>query len=308
MEAIERIGFIGLGTMGRPMAGHLVDAGYEVHVADADPKAVSAFLGDKRAEAPQRLAELGRASRIVVTMLAHDAVVRQVLFGEPEGEGDAVIEGLAPGSIVIDMSSSAPMGTRRTGAALAKLGVAMVDAPVSGGNAGARKGTLTIMAGGDDADIDRCMPLFEAMGERIFRTGGLGNGHAIKVLGNCVAAVGLVAAVEGMLVCKRFGVSPATTLAVFNQSSGFNSATRTTIPEQVIPRTFAAGFLMGHMAKDVRFAVELADTLGIDVPVAHECLRFWTRALESRGPSADWTSAVQVLEEEVGERLEERSD
>src|SRR5262249_18251800 len=152
------------------------------------------------------------ASDIVVTMLPTGDAVREVVTGA----GDALLPGLRPGTAVVDMGSSAPAGTVALGALLAAHGIGMLDAPVSGGAAAVAAGTLAIMAGGDAALRERCHPILAAIGTRIFATGGLGSGHAVKALNNLVSATGLVAAAEALLVGRRFGVDPAVMLDVFN--------------------------------------------------------------------------------------------
>src|SRR5260370_16846231 len=168
MTAKPRIGFVGLGNMGAPMAENLLKAGFELAAADPDPGCRAGFA--PRAALPASLAELGRTSDLVVTMLPDGKIVRKVLCGSP-GSNDGVLAGLAAGSLVIDMSSSAPVGTRALAAELAARGVALVDAPVSGGVKRAVDGTLAIMVGGAAADIERCRPLLAAMGRDIFPTG-----------------------------------------------------------------------------------------------------------------------------------------
>src|SRR5260221_3475336 len=196
MTAKPRIGFVGLGNMGAPMAENLLKAGFELAIADADPGRLASFA--RRAAQPASLAELGRASELVITMLPDGKIVRKVLCGTPGGN-DGVLAGLAAGSLVIDMSSSAPVGTRALAAELAARGVALVDAPVSGGVKRAVDRTLAIMVGGAAADIERCPPLLSAIGRDIFPTGPLGSGHAMKALNNYVSAAGLAAAAEAGL-------------------------------------------------------------------------------------------------------------
>ena len=171
-----RIGFIGLGNMGRPMAERLLGAGFALAVSDRDRARVRAFAG--RAAAPASLAELGRASDLVITILPDGEAVRGVVAGP----GDCVADGLGAGSVVIDMSSASPVGTRALGQTLAARGIALVDAPVSGGVKRAADGSLAIMAGGDPAVIERCRPILAAMGKQIFLAGPLGCGHAMKAL------------------------------------------------------------------------------------------------------------------------------
>jgi 3-hydroxyisobutyrate dehydrogenase len=173
-----KVGFIGIGNMGGPMAANLAKAGHEVTVADADAQRGTRFAAEHGASATTDLPALGRASDVVVTMLPDGRQVREVLLGD--SAGPSLASCLRRGAVVVDMSSSEPVGTRELGAALAATGVRLVDAPVSGLAPKARAGTLTIMIGADDEDaVERVRPLLEAMGERLFRCGALGCGHAM---------------------------------------------------------------------------------------------------------------------------------
>src|SRR5690606_24072605 len=187
------VGFIGIGTMGWPMAANLVKAGHAVTVLDADAARAARFAAEHGATAAADAATLGRTVDVVVTMLPDGRQVRQAITGASAG-GASLLSALKPGSVVVDMSSSDPVGTRELGAVLREAGVRLVDAPVSGLAPKAQAGTLTIMVGADDdADVERVRPLLEAMGERLFRCGTLGCGHAMKALNNVVAATAFTA-------------------------------------------------------------------------------------------------------------------
>jgi 3-hydroxyisobutyrate dehydrogenase len=293
MTAKPRIGFVGLGNMGAPMAENLLKAGFELAIADADPARLAGFAG--RAMLPASLAELGRASDLVVTMLPDGKIVRQVLCGSA-GSNDGVLAGLAAGSLVIDMSSSAPVGTRALGAELAAHGVALVDAPVSGGVKRAVDGTLAIMVGGAEADIERCRPLLAAMGRDIFPTGPLGSGHAMKALNNYVSAAGLAAAAEAVLVGQRFGLDPAVMTDILNASTGRNNATENKLKQFILSRRYSAGFGLGLMAKDLRTALETAEATATPTPLAAACIALWNAAEARLGGAADHTEIARYLE------------
>jgi 3-hydroxyisobutyrate dehydrogenase len=293
MTAKPRIGFVGLGNMGAPMAENLLKAGFELAVADADPGRLAGFAN--RAALPASLADFGRASDLVVTMLPDGKIVRKVLCGSP-GSNDGILAGLAVGSLVIDMSSSAPVGTRELGAALAARGVALVDAPVSGGVKRAADGTLAIMVGGEAADIERCRPLLAAMGRDIFPTGKLGSGHAMKALNNYVSAAGLAAAAEAVLVGQRFGLDPAVMTDILNASTGRNNATENKLKQFILSRRYGAGFSLGLMAKDLRTALETAEATHTPAPLAAACIALWNQAEAKLGPAADHTAIAQYLE------------
>jgi 3-hydroxyisobutyrate dehydrogenase len=293
MTAKPRIGFVGLGNMGAPMAENLLKAGFELAVADADPGRLADFAN--RAALPASLADFGRASDLVVTMLPDGKIVRKVLCGSP-GSNDGILAGLAAGSLVIDMSSSAPVGTCELGAALAARGVALVDAPVSGGVKRAADGTLAIMVGGEAADIERCRPLLAAMGRDIFPTGKLGSGHAMKALNNYVSAAGLAAAAEAVLVGQRFGLDPAVMTDILNASTGRNNATENKLKQFILSRRYGAGFSLGLMAKDLRTALETAEATATPAPLAAACIALWNAAEARLGGAADHTEIARYLE------------
>jgi len=297
--AARRIGFVGLGNMGWPMARNLAGAGFELTVRDADPERqerVASELGCAAAETPAAFASVDA----VITMLPTGQIVRDVLLGWEGGLAAA----LAPGTVVVDMSSSEPTGTQELGAALAGRGVALVDAPVSGGVKGADAGTLSIMVGGDDESaIARVRPLFDVLGERLFATGPLGSGHAMKALNNYMAAIGYAAAAEVLLVGARFGLDPANMVDVINASSGRNTTTELMLKSQVLPRRFATGFTLALFAKDVGIAAGLADAIGIEAPFCELTRRVFAEASAGEGPGADCTAAIRYWEKLNGTEL-----
>ena len=297
MTGKPRIGFVGLGNMGAPMAENLLKAGFALAVADADPGRLAGLGG--RAVLPASLAELGRLSDVVIAMLPDGKIVRKVLCGAPGDHGggnDGVLAGLAAGALVLDMSSSAPVGTRALGAELAARGVALVDAPVSGGVKRAIDGTLAIMVGGAAADIERCRPILAALGRDIFPTGPLGSGHAMKALNNYVSAAGLAAAAEAVLVGRRFGLDPATMVDILNASTGRNNSTENKFKQFILPKRYTAGFGLGLMAKDLRTALETAEATETPTPLAAACIALWNDAEAKLGGAADHTEIARYLE------------
>jgi len=236
---IKTVGVVGLGNMGAPMAANLVRAGYTVLVFDIDVARAERAASEIGARAIADLEELGRSAEAVVTMLPTGRDVHQVLL---EAQAGALAAALRPGSVVIDMSSSDPVGTRALGSLLAARSLALVDAPVSGGVPRARDGTLAIMIGGEPAVIARVKPVLAALGNRLFEVGTLGCGHAMKALNNFLAATGFAAAAEAMSVGRRFGLDPAIMIDVVNVSTGRNFSTESTIKQQVLTGDFASGF------------------------------------------------------------------
>ncbi len=289
----ERIGFVGLGQMGAPMVRNLARAGFTLAIADANSQAVARIGAEIGGEAPANLAALGAACRVVITMLPDGNAVRAVVLAM----------NLPRDAIVIDMSSSSPMGTRELGRALAERGAALVDAPVSGGVKRAVDGSLAIMAGGDAATIERVRPILAAMGKHIFLTGSLGSGHAMKALNNYVSAAGLAAAAEAVLAGSRFGLDPATIVAILNASTGKNNSTENKFPQFVLSRAFNSGFSLGLMVKDLRTALDVAHATGTPAPLGEACVEAWARAEQLLGGQADHTAAVKYWERLSGSEI-----
>jgi 3-hydroxyisobutyrate dehydrogenase len=231
-------------------------------------------------------------SEMVVTMLPTGQIVRDLFLRE------GLARQLRAGTIAIDMSSSDPMGTRQLGAALAACGITLIDAPVSGGVPRAVQGTLTIMIGGDDpAAIDRTRPLLRAMGDRLFDTGGLGSGHAMKALNNFVAAASFAACAEALLAGQRFGLDPARMVEILNVSTGRNFHTDLVLREHVVGGKFATGFQLGLLAKDVRIAAELARELRLDAPLLHLVSERFETARDALGYTRDHTEAIKAWDQ-----------
>jgi 3-hydroxyisobutyrate dehydrogenase len=240
-------------------------------------------------------------------MLPDGDAVRAVVLG-PGGAGDCLLAGFPNGSVLIDMSSSSPLGTRELGARLAERGVAMLDAPVSGGVRKARDATLSIMVGGDAHSVARCRPILEAMGRQIFLTGPLGSGHAMKAINNYVSAAGLVAAAEGVLAAQRFGLDPGNVVDILNASTGMNNSTLNKFHQFILSRAFDSGFSLELMVKDLKTALEVARSTGSPAPLAEACLEAWTEAQAALGPGLDHTAVVRHWEKLAGTQLGKKHD
>ena len=283
-----KVAVIGLGNMGQPMAARLIRAGYAVSGFDIDASAREQFASGGGAAAVDAAASVAGAE-VVITLLRDGKIVRAAV--------DLLRPHLQPGAIVIDMSSSAPLGTRALGDELIAAGFPFIDAPVSGGVKRAVDGALAIMVGGAAETIDRVEPVLATMGKTIFRTGPLGSGHAMKALNNYVSAAGLVAAVEALAVGGRFGLDPNVIVDVLNASSGRNNTTENKLKQFVIPETFNSGFSLALMAKDIRIADELAHQLGVPAPLADEIARMWSSAESKASVGADHTEIGRFLDE-----------
>lgn len=292
-----RVGFIGLGNMGEPMAANLLRAGHALTVHDVDPARVTLFVAQHGGKAATVLADMAD-SEFVVTMLPNGHVVRDVFLGS-----NGLAASLTSGCIAIDMSSSDPAGTRALGAELAPRGVSLVDAPVSGGVPRAVNGTLAIMIGCDDAAVrERARGLLSAMGNRLFDTGGLGTGHAMKALNNFVAAAGYSAAVEALIAGKRFGLDPTRMLAILNSSTGRNFNTEVVLQEHVVNQRFATGFSLGLLAKDVGIAADLMKFVGLDAPLAALIESRYQQALAQLGGQRDNSEAILAWDNDRKEK------
>jgi 3-hydroxyisobutyrate dehydrogenase len=291
-----KIGFVGIGTMGTPMATNLAKAGYKVLAYDIDPRRANALAATHEIEIAASLAEVGEKSATVITMLPEGKHVREAVCGKGDSFSDCVGAGLKPGTLLIDMSSSSPLGTRELGALLEQRGVKLIDAPVSNGLKGAIAATLAIMVGGDKALFEQCRPLFEKMGNQIFYAGPLGAGHAMKALNNYVSAAGLVAACEAVLAAQRFGLDPNVAVDILNASSGMNNTTRNKVKQHMLSGTYGAGFITGLMAKDVRTALEVVQAMQVATLLAQPCTEIWNRMEKELGAASDHTEMFRYLE------------
>ncbi|MFY1671559.1 NAD(P)-dependent oxidoreductase [Plantactinospora sp. WMMB334] len=281
----ETVAFVGLGNMGGPMSARLVRAGYQVRGFDPAEPARQALAGAGGTAAPD-LAGAVRGASVIVLMLPNSDVVEATVH-----DGGFVAE---PGATVVDMSSSEPMRTRALAAELAERGVTLVDAPVSGGVSRARSGELTIMTGGEPADLDRVAPILAHLGTAT-RAGAVGSGHAVKALNNLLSATHLLVTCEAILAGERFGLDPETMLSIFNRSSGRSGSTENKWPTFILPGSYDSGFGLRLMLKDMRIATGLADQVGTPDPLGHAAAELWARAAEALDATADHTEIVNWL-------------
>ena len=283
MNKDATIGFIGLGIMGWPMATQLVNDGRNVLVMDADQSRAAAFateVGGTAASGPEAFVQ----ASVVVTMLPTSAIVNDVFLNEDTGVGQY----LQPGTIVIEMSTSNPTDTLELAHALASRGVHVVDAPVSGLEPAAKAGTLNIMMGAENDEIAAvASDVVAPMSGRIFRTGIVGTGHAMKALNNLVGGTGFVVTSEALIIGQRFGLDPAVMLEIMNVSTGRNFNTEVVLPNHVLTGEFATGFTLGLLAKDVGIAESIAESMGIDARVCQAAVTRLREAAEALGPGVD---------------------
>ena len=282
-----RIGLIGLGRMGLPMGARLVDAGYGVQAfdLDADARALAEERGMASAPTPAGALDLVDA---VILMLPTSAIVSSVLHDR------AVLEALAPDVLIVDMGSSEPIATQELAAELREHGLRLIDAPVSGGVAGAIAGTLTIMVGGDEKDVADAHRLLTSLGDPV-HVGPVGAGDAAKALNNLLSATHLWATSEAVLAGERFGVDPEVLLSVLNTSSGRSGSTQTKWPRFVLPGTYDSGFSLELMLKDMKIAVDLCERVGQAVRLGTDAVSLWERAAADLPAGADHTEVARWL-------------
>lgn len=288
-----RIGWIGIGNMGAPMTARLVADGHEVRGYDADARARDAFAsaGGTRMVV-ESAAACADGADAVVLMLPSSAVVARVT------DDDGLLAAMAAGSVLVDMGSSEPAATRALAERASALGIAVVDAPVSGGVGGAQRGTLTIMAGGDAEDVARVRPLLDALGGRILHVGPAAAGHALKALNNLLSATHLLASAEALEVGVRFGLDPEVLLDAINTSTGRCGSTERKLPDFVLSGRFDSGFALGLMLKDMRIATNLAKATGAPARLGESAVALWTDAAGRLPAGADHTEIARWVHEE----------
>jgi 3-hydroxyisobutyrate dehydrogenase-like beta-hydroxyacid dehydrogenase len=291
------LGFVGLGAIGMPLAEALLEAGHRLVVYDVDAvKAASLGSGAHAAGSPRDVAD--RAEVVFVSLPTPD-VVREVACGPDGLAGGSEIE------VYVDLSTTGVAVAREVAAALGAGGIAVVDAPVSGGVAGAKARTLAVMAAGGDDAVLRVEPFLQTFGEHVFRVGREpGQGQLAKVLNNLLSATAVAITSEALILGATAGLEAQTLLAVFNASSGRNTATSNKFPTQVLPGTFASGFRLALMAKDVELCLAEARALGVQMQVGQLVQELWTLAAAESAPDADHTEFARIVEEWTGHRIE----
>ncbi|MDQ3510027.1 MAG: NAD(P)-dependent oxidoreductase [Actinomycetota bacterium] len=287
-----KLGFVGLGNMGSPMCRHLLDRGYEVYVNDADAEAMERLRGTSARVEPS-LSGLAGSSDAVLLSLPNSDVVEGVVFGD-----GGLAEGLASGSVVIDTSSSRPSSTREVAGELARRGVHMLDAPVSGGVLRAREGRLAVMVGGERAVFERYREVIGAFGEKVFYVGESGAGHLTKVINNLMSAATLATAAEAVLLGVRAGLEAKRVIEVVNASSGRSNSTEVKFPEYILNGAFDDGFAIDLMNKDVKIALAEAADLGFPMLLGGGVGQVW-QAAASGGYGAESHTAIYAFLEEL---------
>ncbi len=283
------IAFIGVGTMGRPMAGHLQRAGHRLHLVGHRTPLPDELLANAAVECASPRAA-AQAADCVILMLPDTPQVGSVLFDE-----DGVAEGLSAGKTVIDMSSISPIETRRFAERIEALGCDYVDAPVSGGEIGAQQGTLSIMVGASEAAFERVRPLFEEMGQNITRVGEIGAGQTCKVANQIIVALTIEAVAEGLLLASKAGADPAKVREAL--MGGFASSKILEVHgARMIERNFEPGFRIELHSKDLNLALESARSLGVSLPNTATAQELFNACMANGGARWDHSAIAKALE------------
>jgi 3-hydroxyisobutyrate dehydrogenase-like beta-hydroxyacid dehydrogenase len=293
----ERIAVVGLGQMGGRIARRLLQQGHKIGVFDTDPARMT-DLPALGATPHADLRDLASRHDVILTVLPDASAVRSVVLGE-----GGLLGGMASGSLLIDMTSSVPSVTQDTAATLARSGIRMLDAPVSGGVQKAEAGALTIMVGGDAAVLQQAMPVLRDIGTQIFHVGGIGAGHTVKALNNLITATTLAITSEAMALGVKLGVDAKTLLDVINAGSGRSAASEIKFPQQVLSRKFERGFSMALMCKDVGIALGMARDVSSPAQVSTAVHALWKRGIEQGHGDMDHTAIALVVEEMAGVQI-----
>lgn len=291
MAKIKTITFVGIGNMGAPMAANLIRSGFDVAVFDVRVENALGFVQQYGGRVGNSLQEGARGSDAIITMLPDDSNVRQVLL-DPK-----LATTLAKDAVAIDMGTSDPCKTREVESELRKLNIAYLDAPVMGGVVFAKDATLDIMVGGDGDAIDRCLPVFNALGKTVTRCGKSGAGHALKALANYVNACSLISMLEAMTIGKKYGLDTETMkMSLQLMCSGRQNPLEKKIIPHVLTHKFATGMALGLIAKDVTIVADFARSIGAAAPLAEQVRDIWIEARNTIGATADQTEIVKFWE------------
>lgn len=289
---VGTVAFVGLGAMGGPMAAHL-------------PPVVDTLVWNRTAAVAERHAERHGSRAVELGEVAGADVVVSCLSRTVDVVDVArqLADRLRAGTVWVDCTSGEPEPSRVLAARLGEHGVDYLDAPVSGGTAGAEAGTLTVMAGGDAAVLDRVRPVLEAFAARVVHVGPVGAGHAVKAVNNTLLAANLWAAGEGLVALAKAGVPAATALEVVNASSGRSFPSEVLVPERVVTREFPVTFTLGLLAKDVGIAQGVLDAARVPAPVLRQVGELLAVAVRELGPDVDHTAALQLVERWAGAEI-----
>jgi len=285
------VGFIGLGTMGAPMARNILKKGHRLIVSDVQPAAVAGLTaaGATAAATPK---DVAAGSDVVITMLPDAPDVERVALGP-----DGIVAGIKPGTVYIDMSTIDPATTRKVGAAIAAKGASMIDSPVGKTADAAVAGTLTLMVGGPADIVARCRPLLDCMGTDFFHCGELGAGQTMKLINNLLATAVSEASIEALVTGTKSGLTLDTMMSVLRTTMAWNNALAIALPKRPLAGDFTPGFMMKLAHKDCRLALQMVENMGVKAPVGRAALASLEEGL-GRGLQDDDVGALLKLREQ----------
>jgi 3-hydroxyisobutyrate dehydrogenase len=288
------IGVIGLGMMGVPMTNNLLKANFQVKGFDINPQAQEKITKSANFEWINNPQEIAKTCQIIILILPDSNIIDQLLWGNNQ---DGIVSHFQKDTLVIDMSSSRPTNSKTNAERLHHLGLSFIDAPVSGGVKRAIDGSLAIMIGGNEHDIQPVMPIFQALGKTIVHVGTAGAGHAVKALNNYVSAAGLLAVSEALVAAEKFGINPYLANQVFNASSGKNNTTEVKVENFMLSETFNSGFAIALMRKDIQTAKDFIHEMQSHGSFAQLCFDEWEGAEKSLPKGADHTAMFAYIKD-----------
>lgn len=289
----EPIGFIGLGSMGAPLASRLLDTGHALVIHDVRTEALERFAG-RDVTVAKSVREVADKARIVLVSLPTPDVVRSVVAGPDGLIGGERIE------LYVDLSTTGPIVAREIGAILAAKGIGVVDAPVSGGVAGAAMGKLVLMAAGAERDTERALPILRHLGQVELVGDAPGMGQSMKLINNVLSATHMAIVSEAMVLGVKAGLDPDVMITVLNKGSGRNTSTEERFPKFVLPRKFDNGFSNGLMRKDLKLCMEMAEAMQVPMWVGTAVDRLWMQTVVQIGPNENTTTIVKTIEQWAG--------
>lgn len=292
------VAFLGLGAIGAPMARHLTGTDISLTVWNRSRARADAFAAEQNARVASTPADAARGADVVITCLPVSRDVESLLDGP-----DGLLASMTHGSVLVDCTSGDPATSRRMAAKLAEHGVGYLDAPVSGGVAGAVAAKLTVMAGGDEATLERVKPVLEKFAAKIVHCGGVGTGDALKAVNNALLAMHVWGTAEGLIALEKMGVRSDVALDVINTSSGRSNASMNLFPERVLNRSFPRTFRLALLDKDVGIAADLARDLDVPSDLLQLTSTLFKKAHAQLGEEADHVEAVQYLEKQSGVQI-----
>ena len=295
-EGDMRVGFIGLGNMGAPLARRLC-TDHTLWVFDQSQTAVDTLSGAD-AQVTKSAAELAESVDIVLTCLPTSEDLRSLLFGDQQ-----VASVLKAGTMLIDMTTGDPGITRDLAAKLALDGIDLIDAPVSGGPKGATAGTIAIIVGGSAAQFSRALPVLSSISCNVMHAGDVGAGHAVKAGNNLLNLVCRLATFEVVSLLVKAGVTPENAVSIIQKSSGRNYATEITLPDNILSGTLHQGFTMGLMHKDSSVALQMADDLNVPLPISTTAFANLKQAMNEHGQESDMSAVALTYENDSGARI-----